>query len=416
MATVAFGATTAGEEERLKEELARFCRITWDRGLVSAAGGNLSARIGDSDAFLITPSGLSLRDTDPDDMVTIDLAGRKLAGPERYVPSKESLMHTAVYAARPATRAVAHLHPPHAIAFGIRNEPIPLMTVTSEERLHLTPVVPPATSGSRELSGGVAKVLETAPADTQVLLLARHGILAWGGSVQQACDMADLTEYTAKIAIAHASLPARRRVIDISVPHRPGMHVYPGDPVPRVETVRSIAKGDPCNLSLLTMGSHTGTHVDAPFHFLADGARLGDVPMDRMVGDACVADLRGRAAIDAAALEDVAIRPGDILLCRTDNSSRWAAPEFQRDFTYLTEDAAALLVARGVRAVGMDYLSIEKFGSRDFPVHKRLLGAGVFVIEGLDLGAVEPGRYTLVCLPLHLPTLDGAPARAILLA
>jgi arylformamidase len=398
------------------EQIAHFCRVTWDRGLVSAAGGNISARIDGTDTFLITPSGVALRDTVAEDMVTIDLDGRKLAGPERYKPSKESLMHTAIYRARPDTRAVAHLHPPHAIAFGIRGEPIPLMTVTSEERLHLTPVVPPATSGSRELSDGVADVIAGAPADTQVLLLARHGILAWGASVQQACDIADLAEYTAKIAIAHAALPGRRRVIDISVPNAPGMHVYPGDPVPETAPVRRIARGDVCNLTLLTMGSHTGTHVDAPYHFLADGPRLGDVALDRMVGEALVADLRGRAAIDAAALADVALRPGDILLCRTDNSERWASPEFRRDFTYVTEDAADALVVRGVRALGMDYLSIERFGSSDFPVHRRLLGAGIFVIEGLDLRAVDPGRYTLVCLPLNFPDLDGAPARAVLLA
>ncbi|HJQ85776.1 MAG TPA: class II aldolase/adducin family protein [Candidatus Binatia bacterium] len=406
---------TAGEAT-LRDDIARFCRVTWDRGLVSAAGGNLSARLADGDRFLITPSGLALRDTTPDDLVTIDLEGRKVAGPERWKPSKESLMHTAIYKARREARAVAHLHPPHAIAFGIRNEPIPLMTVTSEERLHLTPVVAPATSGSRELADGVAATVATAPADTQVLLLARHGIIAWGGSVQQACDVADLAEYTAKIAIAHAALPGRRRVIDISVPNAPGMHVYPGDPVPRIEPVRQIARGDVCNLSHLAMGSHTGTHVDAPYHFLADGPRLGDVPFDRMIGEALVADLRGRAAVDAAALDDVPLRAGDILLCRTDNSERWASPEFRRDFTYLTEDAAALLVARGVRAVGMDYLSIERFGSENFPVHHRLLGAGVFVIEGLDLRAVEPGRYLLVCLPLKFPDLDGAPARAVLLA
>jgi len=207
-----------------------------------------------------------------------------------------------------------------------------------------------------------------------------------------------------------------RRIIDISVPNGPGQHVYPGDPVPEVRAVRRIAQGDVCNLSLLTLGSHTGTHVDAPYHFLADGPRLGDVPLERMIGDALVADLRGRAAVDAAALADVPLRRGDILLCRTDNSWRWNAPEFRTDFTYLTEAAAGLLVERGVRAVGMDYLSIEEFGSPDFPVHRRLLGAGVFVIEGLDLRAVEPGRYTLVCLPLKLPALDGAPARAILLA
>jgi arylformamidase len=206
------------------------------------------------------------------------------------------------------------------------------------------------------------------------------------------------------------------RVIDISVPNGPSQHVYPGDPVPRVEQAKAIRDGDVCNLSLLTMGSHTGTHVDAPYHFIDGGPRLGDVALDRMVGEALVADLRGRAAVDADALAHAALRHGDILLCLTDNSARWAAPDFQRDFTYLTRDAADLLVERGVRAVGIDYLSIEQFGSPDFPVHHRLLGAGVFIIEGLDLRAVEPGRYTLVCLPLKFPDLDGAPARAVLLA
>lgn len=205
------------------------------------------------------------------------------------------------------------------------------------------------------------------------------------------------------------------RVLDISIPNRVGMHSYPGDPTLRVDQVRHIGAGDVCNLSLLTMGSHTGTHVDAPYHFLADGPRLGQVALERMVGEALVADLRGRAAVDAAALAAVDLRAGDILLCLTDNSARWQAAEFQRDFTYLTEDAADQLVTRGVRAVGMDYLSIERFGSSDFPVHHRLLGAGIFVIEGLDLSAARPGRYTLVCLPLKFPELDGAPARAVLL-
>ena len=206
------------------------------------------------------------------------------------------------------------------------------------------------------------------------------------------------------------------RVIDISVANGPTQHVYPGDPPPRVEQAKAIRAGDVCNVSLLTMGSHTGTHVDAPYHFIDGGARLGEVALERMVGEALVVDLRGRAAVDAAALESAALRTGDILLCRTDNSWRWEKAEFQRDFVYLTLDAAGLLVERGIRAVGIDYLSIEQFGSSDFPVHHRLLGAGVFVIEGLDLRAVEPGRYTLVCLPLKFPDLDGAPARAVLLA
>jgi arylformamidase len=205
------------------------------------------------------------------------------------------------------------------------------------------------------------------------------------------------------------------RVIDISVPNGPRQHVYPGDPPPRVEQAKAIARGDVCNVSLLTMGSHTGTHVDAPYHFIDGAPRLGEVPLDRMVGEALVVDLRGRAVVDAAALAAAPLREDDILLCRTDNSERWAADTFQTDFTYLTLDAAALLVERGVRAVGIDYLSIEEFGSADFPVHHRLLGAGVFVIEGLDLRGVDPGRYTLVCLPLKFADLDGAPARAVLL-
>jgi arylformamidase len=206
-----------------------------------------------------------------------------------------------------------------------------------------------------------------------------------------------------------------RRVIDVSVPNGPGQHVYPGDPEPRIDPVRRIVQGDVCNLSLLHMGTHTGTHVDAPYHFLKDGPRLGEVPLDRMVGPCLVADLRGRRAVDAAALRNVTIERGEILLCLTDNSAKWAAPDFQRDFTFVTKDAADVLVERGVHALGMDYLSIEEFGSPDFPVHHTLLGAGVFVIEGLDLRHVAPGRYYLVCLPLKFPELDGAPARAVLL-
>jgi arylformamidase len=206
------------------------------------------------------------------------------------------------------------------------------------------------------------------------------------------------------------------RVIDISVPNGPGQHVYPGDPAPRVERAKQIAHGDVCNVSVLTMGSHTGTHVDAPYHFIDGGPRLGEVSLDRMIGEAVVLDLRGRPAVDGAVLAGAPIRSGDIVLCLTDNSARWAAADFQRDFTCLKLDAARLLVERHVRAVGIDYLSIEQFGSKEFPVHLELLGAGVFIIEGLDLRDVEPGRYTLVCLPLKFPELDGAPARAVLLA
>ena len=206
-----------------------------------------------------------------------------------------------------------------------------------------------------------------------------------------------------------------QRVIDISVANRVGMHAFPGDPTVQIESVRRIEQGDVCNLSRLTLGSHTGTHVDAPYHFLQQGARLGEVSLDRMIGSALVVDLRGRRAIDADALAGAGLERGDLLLCRTDNSWKWDAAEFQEDFVYLTPSAADFAVERGLGAVGLDYLSIEEFGSASFPVHHTLLGNGVFVIEGLDLKHVRPGRYTLVCLPLKFPDLDGAPARAVLL-
>lgn len=210
-------------------------------------------------------------------------------------------------------------------------------------------------------------------------------------------------------------VPRYERIWDVSVPNRPDMHVYPGDPTLEQTQVRAIKRGDAANLTHLSLGAHTGTHVDAPAHFIDGAATLDRVPLDRMVGPAQVLDLRGLAAVDAAALRRHRIHVGDIVLFRTDNSERWAAPGFQRDFTYLTLDAAEHLVGRGVKTVGMDYLSIEQFGSKDFAVHKRLLGQGIFIIEGLDLREVAAGPYLLSCLPLKLEGVDGAPARAVLM-
>jgi arylformamidase len=204
------------------------------------------------------------------------------------------------------------------------------------------------------------------------------------------------------------------RVWDVSVPDRPDMHFYPGDPTLEQTQIRAIRRGDAANLTHLSLGVHTGTHVDAPAHFLDGAPTLEQVPLDRMIGPAQVLDLRGRSAVDAAALREHAIDAG-IVLCRTDNSARWEQPGFQKDFAYLTLDAAELLVERGVTSVGWDYLSIEQFGSTTFEVHKLLLGRGILIIEGLDLRDVAAGRYQFACLPLKLEGVDGAPARAVLM-
>jgi arylformamidase len=203
--------------------------------------------------------------------------------------------------------------------------------------------------------------------------------------------------------------------IDVSVPLRDGMVVYAGDPPARIERVQEIARGDMANITRLDIGAHTGTHVDAPVHFVPDGAGADRLPLDVLIGPAVVADLTGRPGdVDAEALAGLDLPDGtERLLLKTPNSQLWARDEFTRDYVGVADDAARDLVERGVRLVGIDYLSIAPADDPE-PSHRTLLGAGVVVVEGLDLRAVAAGRYDLVCLPLRIAGSDGAPARALL--
>lgn len=202
---------------------------------------------------------------------------------------------------------------------------------------------------------------------------------------------------------------------DISVPIRGGMPVYPGDPPVVVEQVASIANGDGLNLSLATFGLHTGTHVDAPLHFI-DGAPGADaLPLEALIGPALVVDATafagdiGEAEFQALAVPSSARR----VLLKTGNSSLWDRDGFSSEFVGLTAEAANLLVGLGVRLVGIDYLSIAT-ASDPAPAHMALLRAGVVIVEGLDLRNIEAGEYMLACLPLRIAGADGAPARAVL--
>jgi arylformamidase len=191
------------------------------------------------------------------------------------------------------------------------------------------------------------------------------------------------------------------RIVDVSVPVRPGMIVYPGDPEVRLERVSSIADGDGVNLSRLDLGVHSGTHVDAPLHFVEGGASVEALPLDVLVGPCVVVD-----GLDVAAVP----RGAERVLFKTPNSRLWERDEFTEDFVALDGEAARALVERGVRLVGIDYVSIG-----DEEAHRVLLGAGVVAIESLDLREVEPGEYRLVCAPLKLEGAEGAPARVLLL-
>lgn len=203
------------------------------------------------------------------------------------------------------------------------------------------------------------------------------------------------------------------RIYDFSVPISEGLPVYPGDPPPAVEPVLLLSRGDGAEVSRITLGDHAGTHIDAPGHMLAGGMTVEAVPLSLLMGRALVADLRGAGAIGPAELARLPLTGEERLLLKTDNSSLWEMSDFRRDHVALTEAGADFLVRAGIGLAGIDYLSIERFGGGG-SVHRRLLEAGVVILEGLDLSAVAEGIYELICLPLRLPGAGGAPARAVL--
>jgi arylformamidase len=199
--------------------------------------------------------------------------------------------------------------------------------------------------------------------------------------------------------------------IDVSVPVRAGMVHWPDNPPIELVRTMDIGEGDDATVSHLSLGVHSGTHVDAPVHFLRDGVGVDELPFDKLLGVARVVELGDGPSLPAAQLEAVNPRPGERLLLKTGNSRRWKADQFDPDFVHLSPQAAALLAERQVRTVGIDYLSIAGM-DEGVPTHQILLKAGICIIEGLDLSRVEAGLYDLVCLPLRLQGADGAPARA----
>lgn len=199
---------------------------------------------------------------------------------------------------------------------------------------------------------------------------------------------------------------------DVSVPIHPGMVVYHDNPGVEIELASSIAAGATANVSGISMGVHTGTHIDGPSHFYEGGDGADSIPLDTMLGRAVVVELAGTGAgpIDEVALRAANIPEGtDRLILKTPNSELWSRSEFTRDFVRLDGSGAAYVLELGVRLIGIDYLSIG-----DPDAHRALLGAGVVALEGLDLRGIEPGPYELICLPIRLIHTDGAPARVLL--
>jgi arylformamidase len=203
------------------------------------------------------------------------------------------------------------------------------------------------------------------------------------------------------------------KIYDISLSISPHVPAWPGDRFV-LHKVEEIAKGDICNKSLLEIGSHIATHIDAPYHFERDGMTIDQIPLGALVGPARVVSFPEAETIGRKEMESISLSGVERVLFKTRNSSLWEETGFHEDYVYLTPEACRVLADAGIRLVGVDYLSIEKYGVEDFEGHHILLSKNIPILEGLDLSEVKPGDYELVALPLKIVGGDGSPARAIL--
>jgi arylformamidase len=217
---------------------------------------------------------------------------------------------------------------------------------------------------------------------------------------------------------ACASVAAEQPWIDATATLDPSTTpVYQGDAPMRFEFLKDMRKGDAFTLSVYSLGAHSGTHIDAPMHFVANGAPIDRVPLHRLIGPARVIEIADSVqAIDAAELGRHDWRGAARVLFRTRSSARgWlTSPVFHRDFAYIAADAAQLLADANVQLVGIDYLSAEQFGAAAPRAHQILLGKGIPIVEGLALASVAGGDYDLIVLPMKVGGHEGAPARAVL--
>jgi arylformamidase len=209
--------------------------------------------------------------------------------------------------------------------------------------------------------------------------------------------------------------PATTDWIDVSVTVRHGMPHWPDNPPIVLERVMDTGRGDDCNVSHLAMGVHSGTHMDGPVHFIHGAGGLDEMPLTATMGEARVIEIEHPREVTVDELRKHRLRAGERVLFRTSNSVRcWQRNSFVEDFVGVSESAAVHLAETRVRTVGIDYLSIGRYDADGATIHKILLEAGIWIIEGLDLSPVTGGRYEMICLPVKLHGSDGAPARAIL--
>lgn len=189
---------------------------------------------------------------------------------------------------------------------------------------------------------------------------------------------------------------------------------WPTDPSVAIRKTSLISQGDSSNVSELKFGSHCGTHIDAPYHFEENGIKIDQIPLDYLIGNATVFDIKNKEKIDLDEVKLLQLKGVKRVIFKTINSAYWKLSEFKKDFVYITKEAAQYLVDNEVKLIGIDYLSVEKFESTYADTHHILLRKDVVIIEGLDLSNIKAGNYELIALPLKIKDGDGSPARVIL--
>lgn len=204
------------------------------------------------------------------------------------------------------------------------------------------------------------------------------------------------------------------KLIDVSVPLDANLPTHPGNTPFSLEATKRIANGDSSNVSAVHMSLHSGTHVDAPRHFFDNAPGADVLPLEMLIGRTRVIEVTSRKGIGPDELSAINLSEDVRLLIKTHNSRLWGSPEFRQEYVGVTEAGARHLIDHGIKVLGVDYLSVEEFGTPGAPAHHALLGGGTIVIEGLNLRDVEPGVYEMYCLPLRLVGADGAPARVVL--
>jgi arylformamidase len=203
--------------------------------------------------------------------------------------------------------------------------------------------------------------------------------------------------------------------IDASVPLHAGMVHWPTDPGVSIERFADMNQGAVCNVSKMALCCHAGTHMDGLNHFIKDGSSLDTVPLDAIIGPCRVVEIKDDDSVKPAELKKHKLRKGERILLKTRNSKReWWNEEFDTKFVHISKEGAQHLVDCGIRTIGIDYLSVGGYQRDGVQCHQVILGAGIWIIEGLNLTKVKPGKYDLICLPVKIRNSDGAPARALL--